>query len=142
MSYWLAVVHRDHVRRGVAGGFAQTHHGARGGIAEMSAGDGLVFYSPKDIHPGGVPLRAFTAIGRVAPGEIWQEDLGDFRPWRRSVDFASGTREVPIAPLLTILDLTRETPNWGWLMRRGQLELSRHDFGVLATELGADNLVP
>lgn len=148
MRYWLAVVHRDHVRRGVEQGIAQVNHGARAGIARMSPGDGLVYYSPLDVYPSGAALRSFTAIGVVADGDPWQGaammmgDKGDVRPWRRRVEYLEGIAEVPIAPLLPVLELTRDTPNWGWLMRRGLLELTAHDFGVIAHEMGADTLVP
>ena len=66
---------------------------------------------------------------------------GDVRPWRRRVEYLDGAAEAPIAPLLPVLELTRSTPNWGWLMRRGTLELTPHDFAVIAGEMGADTLV-
>lgn len=148
VRYWLAVVHRDHVRRGVEQGIAQVNHGSRAGIQRMSPGDGLVYYSPKDAYPDGSPLRAFTAIGRIADGAPWQAapvamlTRGEVRPWRRRVEYVDGAAETPIAPLLPVLELTRETPNWGWLMRRGLLEMTPHDFAVIAGEMGADTLVP
>lgn len=147
VRYWLAVVHRDHVRHGVEQGIAQVNHGSRAGIQRLSPGDGLVYYSPKDVYPDGVALRAFTAIGRVADGEPWQAapvtmlGRGEVRPWRRRVEYLDGVEEAPIAPLLGVLELTRETPNWGWLMRRGLLEMSAGDFAVIARQMGADSLV-
>lgn len=146
MRYWLGVVHRDHVRRGVEQGIAQLNHGSKAAIGRLSPGDGLVYYSPKDVYPDGAPLRAFTAIGRVAEGDPWQAApvamLGrDVAPWRRRVEYVDGIHEAPIAPLLPMLDLTRDTPNWGWLMRRGVLEMTSHDFRLLADEMGAGNLV-
>ena len=45
---------------------------------------------------------------------------------------------VPIAPLLEVLELTRGNRNWGFIMRRGQVEVTAHDFGVIATEMGAN----
>lgn len=135
------------MRHGVEQGIAQVNHGSRAGILRLSPGDGLVYYSPKDVYPEGAALRAFTAIGRVADGEPWQAapvamlTRGEVRPWRRRVEYLDGVVEVPIAPLLPVLELTRETPNWGWLMRRGLLELSATDFAVIAHEMGADTLV-
>ncbi|MGV3713908.1 EVE domain-containing protein [Pseudolysinimonas sp.] len=145
MRYWLGVVHRDHVRRGVDQGIAQLDHGSRAAIAKLSPGDGLVYYSPKDVYPDGKALQAFTAIGRVAEGEPWQAApvamLGkEVRPWRRRVEYVDGVAEAPIAPLLPVLELTRETPNWGWLMRRGTLEVTAHDFRIIAGQMGADSL--
>jgi hypothetical protein len=142
MRYWLGVVQREHVLRGVAQGIAQTNHGARAGIARMAPGDGFVYYSPKTAYPDGDPLKEFTAIGRVAPGDPWQAEEGEWRPWRRKVDYDGSAHAVPIAPLLDVLDLTRGNRNWGFTMRRGHVEMTEHDFAVIATEMGADSLLP
>jgi hypothetical protein len=140
MRYWLGVVQREHVLRGVALGIAQVNHGAKAGMTRMSPGDGFVYYSPKTSYPDGDPLREFTAIGRVSDGEPWQADEGEHRPWRRRVDWVEG-RHVPIAPLLDVLDLTRGNPNWGYQLRRGHLEMTEHDFRAIAAEMGADTLL-
>ncbi len=47
----------------------------------MHEGDGFAFYSPRTAYPDGDPLQAFTAIGRVRNGAIFQADAGDFRPF-------------------------------------------------------------
>lgn len=146
MKFWLAVVQRDHVLRGVELGIVQTSHGAKSGIQRMSAGDGLVYYSPKTAYPDGDALREFTAIGRVADGDPWQADesamMVGFRPWRRRVEYDESAHPTLIAPLLEVLELTRGTRNWGMIVRRGQVEVTAHDFGVIATEMGAVSLVP
>src|SRR3954471_15126499 len=66
IRFWLGVVQRDHVLRGVAGGFAQVNHGAKAPLARMGSADGFVYYSPKTAYPDGDPLKEFTAIGRIA----------------------------------------------------------------------------
>jgi hypothetical protein len=142
MGNWLGVVQREHVLRGVALGIAQTNHGAKAGMLRMQPGDGLVYYSPRTSYPDGEPLREFTAIGRIAEGEAWQADVGDFRPWRRRVEYDESAHAVPIAPLLEVLELTRGNRNWGYLMRRGQLEVTQRDFAVIAAEMGATSLIP
>jgi len=38
--YWLGVVSRDHVRRGVMLGIAQIGHGKKAGLVRMCPGDG------------------------------------------------------------------------------------------------------
>ncbi len=150
MRYWLGVVQREHVLHGVALGIVQTNHGVKSGIQRMQPGDGLVYYSPKTSYPDGDPLREFTAIGRIAEGEAWQADdtmmvagtESDRHPWRRRVEYDEHAHAVPITPLLEVLDVTRGNRNWGFVMRRGQVELTPHDFGVIATEMGATSLVP
>ena len=112
----------------------------------MQPGDGFVYYSPKTSHPDGDPLREFTAIGRVGDGDVYQADadrnlMVDVQPWRRAVEYSSHARSAPIAPLLPVLDLTRGNANWGFQLRRGHLEITKHDFDVIAREMGADELV-
>jgi hypothetical protein len=144
--YWMGVVHRDHALRGVAQGIAQTNHGAKFGVARMQPGDGFVYYSPKDVYPDGHSLRAFTAIGIVAPGEVWQGTQAmsaesDLRPWRRKVDWDEAAIEAPITPLLDVLELTRGIRNWGLQLQKGHLPLTEHDFLIIAHEMDADILL-
>ncbi|MGY0232103.1 EVE domain-containing protein [Longispora urticae] len=136
MRFWLGVVCRDHVLRGTALGIAQLGHGKRTGLARLSAGDWLVYYSPRTSLRGGDPLRAFTAIGVVADDEIWQADEGDFRPWRRRIRYVPDPTQTPVHDLAG-LDLTAD-PNWGYALRRGLLELTREDFrSIRAAMVGA-----
>ncbi len=137
----MGVVHRDHALRGVEQGIAQTNHGAKFGVARMAPGDGFLYYSPKDSYPDGRSLRAFTAIGVVAPGEIWQAEQGEFRPWRRKVDWVDAATETPITPLLDVLDLTRGIRNWGLQLQKGHLPLTEHDFRLIAHEMDAATLL-
>ncbi|WP_431682424.1 EVE domain-containing protein [Kitasatospora sp. KL5] len=129
MRAWLGVVCRDHVARGTELGIAQLNHGRRDSIARLGPGDWLVYYSPRTSLAGGRPLRAFTAIGRVADDEIWQADEGGFKPWRRRVDYLPAA-DAPLARFDGALDLT-SAPNWGYRLRRGLVELTDHDLGLV-----------
>ncbi len=135
MRYWLGVVSRQHVRRGVELGIAQVGHGKRSPLERMEPGDGLVYYSPRDQLRAGTPVKAFTALGRIVDAEVWQADEGSFRPWRRRVDYLEG-REAPIGPLLGVLDLT-SSPHWGHALRRGLLDLTEHDFEVIRRSMAS-----
>lgn len=128
MKHWLGVVCRDHVRRGTERGIAQLGHGKRDGVARLTAGDRLVYYSPRTSLRDGAPLQAFTAIGTVTDDEIWQAHEGDFHPWRRRVDYLPTAAEIPIRSLR--LDLTAE-PDWGYQLRRGLIPLTEHDFNEI-----------
>ncbi|MGV9679653.1 EVE domain-containing protein [Nocardia sp. NPDC003482] len=132
-KYWLAVVSREHVQRGVELGIAQANHGKRTAVERMRPGDGLVYYSPRTGMRAGAPVKSFTAIGTIDDVPVWQaEDQGGcFRPWRRSVSYQVGAQEVPIDALRADLDLT-STPNWGIVLRRGVVELSEHDYGTIS----------
>ena len=136
IRYWLGVVQREHVRRGVAMGIAQANHGTRGPLEQMGESDGIVYYSPKtDIE--GEPLKSFTAIGWIHDHDVYQagEAASDYRPWRRRVDYDLDAVEASIRPLLPILDFTRGNPNWGYQLRRGLIEISRHDFDEIRRQM-------
>ncbi|WP_067817689.1 EVE domain-containing protein [Nocardia inohanensis] len=132
-GYWLAVVSRDHVRRGTELGIAQANHGKRAAVERMRPGDGLVYYSPRTGMRAGDPVRAFTAIATVDDRPAWQaeEQGGCFRPWRRAVTYDRTARQVRIDELRDELDLTA-VPNWGIVLRRGLVELTAHDFEVIS----------
>jgi hypothetical protein len=129
MSGWLAVVSAEHVRRAVALGIAQIGHGKRENLSRMLAGDTLIFYSPIQRLGDRIPLRHFTATGEIADDEIWQADEGDFKPFRRRVNYAD-TAPVELGSVRDQLHLTAEA-NWGHHLRRGLVPLDTHDINVL-----------
>ena len=131
---WLGVVSAEHVRRGVALGIAQIGHGKRTGLARMRAGDRLIYYSPRERLVDAAPLKAFTAIGTVVDDVIWQADEGDFKPFRRKVDYDQKARTVLLAEVQDDLELTR-APGWGVQLRRGLLPLSLDDADLLARRM-------
>jgi hypothetical protein len=90
----VIVVSRDHARRGVEGGFVMANHGKRAPVARMSAGDGILVYSPTTTYPRGEPLRAITFVGEVTSDEPEPSDVipGGFR---RAADL----REIEPLPL-------------------------------------------
>ena len=99
-NYWIGVVSRAHVQIGVQGGFIQLNHGKRAPLQKLRAGDGLVIYSPRTDYPDGTPLQAFTALGVVTTGEIYQVEMApDFKPYRVDVKFLE-CKEAPIRPLI------------------------------------------
>jgi len=100
----------------------------------MSAGDWLVYYSPRADFPDGEPLRAFTAIGRIVGERVYTFDMGGgFVPYRRDVRYVKGTREVPVGDLE--LSFTGN-PNWGMLARRGHFEIEMADLERIAAAMG------
>jgi hypothetical protein len=101
----------------------------------MAAGDRLVYYSPKQELGSTTPCREFTAVGRIADDEIWQAHDGDFRPYRRRVDWERAD-PVPLADLQDRLLLTR-APNWGYALRRGLLALDEADFRLVEDAMTA-----
>jgi len=137
MKAWVGVVSRAHVRRGVAGGFAQLGHGKRAPLARMSVGDWLVYYSPTTEFPEGAPLRAFTALGRVVGADVYAFDMGGgFVPYRRDVAYLTEAREVPVRDLAAQLEFITRRANWGMLARRGHFEITLADLRRIAAAMG------
>jgi PPOX class probable F420-dependent enzyme len=136
--YWIGVVSRSHVLRGVEGGFAQLSHGKEAPLRRLSAGDWLVYYSPRTSHPDGEPLRAFTAVGRVADDQVFQADAGGgFRPWRRRVQYRACC-EAAAAVVLDDLEVVPDRRRWGLVVRRGLVEIGEGDFRRIAAAMGAE----
>ena len=136
-SYWVGVVSRSHVQRGVAGGFIQLNHGRKEPVRRFRAGDGLAMYSPRISYPDGAPLQAFTAIGVVRTGEVYQVEMSaDFRPYRVDVDFVEA-KEAPVRPLIRHLSFIKDKDHWGAAFRFGQLRVPAADFGLIARAMGA-----
>ena len=128
MRYWINIVSRDHVARGVAGGFTQANHGRDAGLKRLTTGDWIIFYSPKTTYEGGEPLQAFTAIGQVRDDALYQFALTpDFVPWRRNVDFKQ-CHEAPIKPLIAALSFISDKTHWGYKFRFGFFEIPEADF--------------
>ena len=136
MTTWLGAVSHDHVRRSLELGTARIGHDKRTGLARMKAGDWLIYYSPRAPLESSESLQSFTAIGVVADGEIWQADEGNFKPWRRRVNYVTNASETPIRPLMEIFDLP-SVPNWGYQLRRGLLALSDTDFTIVQSAMNA-----
>ncbi|MBV8734466.1 MAG: EVE domain-containing protein [Solirubrobacterales bacterium] len=104
----MNTISRDHVLAGTAGGFTQAGHGKAAGLKRLNAGDWLVFYSPKTSLHGGEPLKAFTAVGRVADDWLYRVEMAaGFVPWRRNVEFATCI-EAPIGPLIEELSFIKD----------------------------------
>ena len=134
--YWINVVSRDHVLRGVAGGFTQANHGKPWALKKMSRGDWIIFYSPKTAFQDGQPLQAFTAIGQISDTAPYQADVSlDFHPWRRGVEFKP-CLEAPIRPLIEELDFIENKQSWGYKFRLGVVEIHKSDFIILANAMG------
>lgn len=130
-KYFLIAASRDHVLKGVAGGFAQAGNGRRDLVSKLYKGDWIVFYSAKDKYEDGKPLQKFTALGQVTDEEPYQPDVSEnFKPYRRKVAFEKVT-ETEIRPLLEHLSFIKNKKNWGFYLISGFRELSKEDFEII-----------
>jgi EVE domain len=137
-NYWIGVVSKEHVAIGVKGGFTQLNHGKAGPLERMRAGDGFAFYSPRMSYPEGEPLQAFTALGRIRDGNVYQATAGtDFMPFRLAVDYLP-VQDAPIKPLIEQLSFIRSKTHWGAAFRFGFLRVPEADFARIAGAMGRD----
>ncbi|MFQ5439547.1 MAG: EVE domain-containing protein [Paracoccaceae bacterium] len=134
--YWVGVASRDHVKIGEAEGFCQLAHGKEAPLRRLSLGDGLLYYAPRTGMRTGERIQAFVAIGKIANGGIYRaRQAGNFCPFRRDVDYFSGS-DTPISGLMDRLSFTKNSANWGLLMRRGLFEITHSDFTTVANAMG------
>jgi EVE domain len=137
---WLLVASREDARRAVAGGFVQAHPGLREALGALAEADRVLIYSPRVGVPESASLRAFTAAGRIAPGapqrvEVPGERSAEWKPWRRRMQWDTDAGELYIRPYLASLDLTAGKLDWGYQLRAGLLEISRHDFEFVHAQM-------
>lgn len=136
IKYWIAVASREHVKRGVHGGFMQVCHGKQAPLKRMKAGDWIIYYSPVDIFGTKEPLRKFTAVGKVTADEPYLFEMSkDFIPWRRNVSFVAA-HEVAIESFIDKLSFIPNKQRWGFPFRRGFFEITKQDFNLIATNMG------
>ena len=138
MKYWIIVASKDHVQRGLAGGFIQANHGKATPLKRMQSGDWVVFYSPKVEYDKPEKCQCFTAIVRVAGNEVYQHDMGGgFIPFRRKVQFLP-SNDVSILPLIHDLTFIKDKTHWGAPFRFGTLQIPEEDFQLIASRMMAD----
>ena len=82
-------------------------------------------------------MQAFTAIGRVRAGEIFQAESDGIRPFRRGVEYLPA-QAAPIKPMLDSLSFIRSKEHWGAAFRFGFLRVPEEDFARIAAAMGRD----
>ena len=138
MKYWIIVASKDHLQRGLEGGFIQANHGKAAPLKRMKPGDWVVFYSPKLEYEKPEKYQHFTAIAQIADDRIYQHDMGDgFIPFRRNVRFLPA-HDVPIRPLINALTFIQDKSHWGAPFRFGTLQIPEEDFKLIAREMLED----
>lgn len=134
-KFWVAVASREHVLRGIAGGFCQVCHGKAGPLKAMSHRDWIVYYSPTEKFGQPTPCRKFTAIGTICEEKPYSFQMSeDFIPWRRNVLFHP-SKEAEIVPLIGQLSFISDKQRWGFPFRRGCFSIPKDDFLLIARQM-------
>jgi hypothetical protein len=124
---WIGVVPQDEALAAVAGGYVEINRGRAGPLERMRAGDAFVLYSPRT-SADGAALQAFTALGRVTDGVVYQAARSaDRRPFRLAAAYYA-TLPAPVRPLLPSLAFIRNPAHWGVAFRFGFLRVPDADF--------------
>ena len=133
--YWVIVASKEHVQNGVGWGIAQANHGKAAPLKRLSVGDGILYYSPKVTFAGSEKLQAFTAVGQVAGGDVYQFDMGGgFVPFRRDIKYFE-CRDAPILPLIPALTFIENKQSWGHLFRFGFFEIPKVDYDLISNQM-------
>jgi hypothetical protein len=131
--YWVGVASKDHVARGVAGGFCQLGHGKSAPLQRMSADDWIVYYSAKISLDRDAPCQAFTAIGKITDDAVYPFEMAPgFVPFRRNVAFETEAEAVSIIPMIERLSFIKDPQLWGYPFRFGHFEMQHADFELIA----------
>lgn len=133
--YWIVAASKDHIKRGVSGGFMQANHGKLPPLKRLKPNDWVIFYSSKQSMGGEEKCQAFTAIGQVKVGEPYQFEFSeDFKPFRRNINFMD-CNEVSILPLISELQFIENKKSWGYPFRFGFFEIKKADFELINKEM-------
>lgn len=132
MRYWIGVASKDHVARGIDGGFCQLCHGKAQPLKRMSQGDWIIYYSPREAFGSDQICQQFTAIGRVIDDSVYQTEMTPgFIPFRRDIEFLTA-QPVDIRPLIHQLNFIQRKDRWGYAFRFGHIEISQNDFDLIS----------
>ena len=134
-KFWIGVASKEHVFKGVEGGFCQLCHGKATPLKRMSKGDYIIYYSSKEKITDKEPYQKFTALGKVVSDEVYQYAMSaDFTPYRKDIAFLNA-REIEIRPLIDYLDFIPDKKRWGYPFRYGYLEIEEADFKRIASQM-------
>lgn len=139
MKYWIAVVSRDHVAKGVEEGICQVCHGSQSAVSSMKEGDWIIYVSPHHHHVKSLENNEtlhieesayqFVALGRIKDEHIYQKELfPGFSPFCRDAEYVDKIGEVPFDPLKHEFDFFKDNCSLELVLRRGLFEVSFHDF--------------
>jgi hypothetical protein len=101
----------------------------------MTKGDFVIYYSGEQTMGKPDKCQEFTAIGKIADDEIFEEQVPEnFRPFRRRVEFLK-SEDTSILPLIDDLEFIPNKKSWGYPFRFGFFEITQHDFDLISSHM-------
>ena len=138
-KYWVIVASKDHVKKGMAEGFAQACHGKSSPLKRMKKGDFVVYYSGKETMGKPDKCQEFTALGKVIDDEVYAVQVSeDFCPSRRNIEFLK-SEDTSILPFIQELDFITNKKSWGYPFRFGFFEIQKQDFDLISSKMLASD---
>jgi hypothetical protein len=149
VRYWVGVMGKEQVLDAIDKGYCQFKNGCKKPFKQVNPNSWFIYYSPGTKHfkvireegrDAGAPVRAFTAIGQVLPGEPYGIDLGnDEVVYRRPARYVPKTTDAPMLPFLDHLSfLTKVGTRWGSVFRKGLIEILKSDFYQICEAMNID----
>ena len=140
-KYWIAVISKEHIMRGITGNFIQVCHGKHSPLKRMRKGDYLIVYSSKLTMEGHEKYQRFTALAQVCDDMIYSFQMNEsFKPFRRNITFFT-CGEVSIIPLINDLKFIANKKSWGYPFRFGFFEISQNDFTLISSRMVENEMV-
>jgi EVE domain len=134
--YWIGVAAKDHVEKGVAGGFCMFAHGKQSAVKRLNPGDRFAYYAPMTGMGTGDIVRAFVAIGEILPGEPETQQMGETGAgWRRAARYFTA-HDAGIYLLRPQLSFVTDQSHWGMYFRRSLFAIKPQDFELIAEAMG------
>jgi hypothetical protein len=134
-KYWVIVASKDHVQRGITGEFAQACHGKAAPLKRMRKDDFIIYYSSKQTMGKLDKCQEFTAIGKIKDEEVYPFQMtADFCPFRSKIEFFIH-KDISILPLINDLQFIPNKKSWGYPFRFGVLEINKHDFELISSQM-------
>lgn len=134
---WIGVAAARHVRIAVESRFAMFAHGRHSAALRTQPGDWVAYYSPREGMNEGAEVRAFTAIGRILPGEPREQQMtaaGDMG-WQRNAEWLRA-ESADVYPLLDRFSFVRDRGHWGMYFRKSLFSIEPVDFALVAAAMG------
>ena len=136
-AYWIGVAAKDHVDKGVAGGFCMFAHGKHSAVQRLNPADLFCYYAPMTGMGAGEVVRAFTAIGEILDRPAEQHAMApEVTGWRRAAHYFRA-HDADIYPLLPLLSFVSDRSHWGMYFRKSLFKIDRDDFSLIAHAMGA-----
>jgi hypothetical protein len=140
-NHWIGVAARAHVLVGVQQGFVMFAHGKHSAVKQVQPGDWFAYYSPTEELGVADPVRRFTAIGQVLPGEPLAMQMGvDGSGWSRAARFLKA-EEADIYLLLPQLSFVTNQAHWGMYFRKSLFKVGAADFALIAEAMNVGETI-